>query len=101
VAYRGEDAPPSPFTAPPFAALAASVHAQLPGLPVVPAMSTGSTDGAVLRRAGVATYGILPFPLSEDDEGRMHAADERLPLDALAFGLRFVHDAALRIARGD
>jgi acetylornithine deacetylase/succinyl-diaminopimelate desuccinylase-like protein len=64
-------------------------------------MSTGSTDGAVLRRAGVATYGILPFPLSEDDEGRMHAADERLPLDALAFGLRFVHDAALRIARGD
>jgi acetylornithine deacetylase/succinyl-diaminopimelate desuccinylase-like protein len=32
-----------------------------PGVPVIPVMSTGATDGLYLRNAGIPTYGIPPF----------------------------------------
>ena len=36
-------------------------------------MSTGATDGAVLRAAGIPTYGILPMPLPMEDEPHLEA----------------------------
>jgi carboxypeptidase PM20D1 len=98
VAHRGEDAPASPADGAPYQALAASLAALQPDLAVVPYLSTGATDNARLRRAGVATYGILPFPLAAEDERRMHGHDERVSLDALAFGLRTVFGAVARLA---
>jgi len=62
-----------------------------PGAPVVPYMSTGATDSAFLRARSVQAYGLLPFPLSEEDAARMHGVDERIPLDAFRQGIEFLY----------
>jgi acetylornithine deacetylase/succinyl-diaminopimelate desuccinylase-like protein len=71
-----------------------------PGAGVAPMMSTGATDSAQLRLHNVQAYGLLPFPLTETDVLRMHADDERLPLDSFRKGVeyyfRVVYDFAAR-----
>lgn len=100
VAKRGEDAPASDFATPMFEALAAAARELDPGLAVAPYLSTGGTDSARLRRLGMQAYGVLPFPLAQDDEGRMHGHDERIPLAALEFGTRLVYGAVRKVAAG-
>jgi acetylornithine deacetylase/succinyl-diaminopimelate desuccinylase-like protein len=62
-----------------------------PGLPVVPLMSTYFTDSAPLRMRNVQAYGVLPFPLSDDDLSRFHADNERIPLDSFQKGIEFLY----------
>ena len=81
-----------------FSAIRDSVSAIDPGILTVPYLSTGATESALLRQWGVPTYGLLPFPLDADDEGRMHGHDERVPLAALEFGSRLVLDILTRVA---
>lgn len=88
VESRGEEAPPSPDDTPMFAAIHDAIAEMAPGVPAVPFLSTGATDSAPLRRAGVKAYGILPFPLTEEDEGRMHGHDERVSVASLAFAVK-------------
>jgi len=57
------------------------------GAPVLPFMSTGATDSAQLRLHSVQAYGLRPFPLTEEDDRRVHGDDERLPLAAFAKGV--------------
>jgi acetylornithine deacetylase/succinyl-diaminopimelate desuccinylase-like protein len=83
----GVDAPASAPDAPEFRAIVDALQAAQPGLPVAPYLSTGATDSATLRHAGIACYGLLPFPLTQDDEDRMHGHDERVAIDALSFGV--------------
>jgi acetylornithine deacetylase/succinyl-diaminopimelate desuccinylase-like protein len=99
VRASGDDAPASPIDAPMFRAIAESVAELLPGVVTVPYLSTGATDSATMRLAGIACYGLLPFPLTQDDEDRMHGHDERLPLDALLTGVRLVHAIVTRMTR--
>jgi acetylornithine deacetylase/succinyl-diaminopimelate desuccinylase-like protein len=99
VTQRGEGAPASDPGSAMFAAISAAAHELDPKIPVVPYLSTGVTDSARLRRLGVQAYGILPFPMVQSDEERMHGNDERVPLESLYFGLRLVFGAILRIAR--
>lgn len=96
--HRGDTAPATPFETPFAAAIADAARALDPAITVQPYLSAGATDGAVLRRHGVLTYGLLPFPLDAADEGRMHGADERVPVAALVFGVRLVHGAVCRLA---
>lgn len=97
VSASGDDAPASPIDAPMFRAIADSVTALDPRIITVPYLSTGATDSATLRKAGIACYGILPFPLTQDDEDRMHGHDERVPVDALGFGVQLVHGIVQRM----
>jgi acetylornithine deacetylase/succinyl-diaminopimelate desuccinylase-like protein len=99
VTHRGIDAPVSELDSPMFAAIAAAVADMAPNMVTVPYLSTGATDNARLRAAGIQAYGLLPFPLTEDDERRMHGHDERVPIESLVFGLRLVHSAILGVAR--
>jgi acetylornithine deacetylase/succinyl-diaminopimelate desuccinylase-like protein len=99
VRASGDDAPNSPIDAPMYQAIAESVRTLAPGVVTVPYLSTGATDSATVRLAGIACYGILPFPLTQDDEDRMHGHDERVPLDALHFGVRLVHAVVHRMTR--
>jgi acetylornithine deacetylase/succinyl-diaminopimelate desuccinylase-like protein len=99
VTHRGEEAPASDPHSAMFAAISAAAHELDPMIPVVPYLSTGVTDSARLRRLGVKAYGILPFPMRQSDEERMHGNDERVPLESLRFGLRLVFGAISRIAR--
>lgn len=98
VTQRGEEAPASDPGSAMFAAISAAAHELDPKMPVVPYLSTGVTDSARLRRLGVQAYGILPFPMLQSDEERMHGNDERVPLESLHFGLRLVFGAISRIA---
>lgn len=64
-----------------------------PGLPVVPTMSTGATDGKYLRIAGIPTYGISCMFFDMEDD-RSHGRDERVGVedfyDGVEFGYRFM-----------
>jgi acetylornithine deacetylase/succinyl-diaminopimelate desuccinylase-like protein len=99
VTTRGADAPASDFASPMFAAIRESAQALDPALAVVPYLSTGATDSAALRAWGMQAFGLLPFPMNQDDEDRMHGNDERLPLASLDFGTRMIYGAILRVAR--
>ncbi|CAN5806273.1 M20/M25/M40 family metallo-hydrolase [soil metagenome] len=94
----GTEAPVSSHETLMFSAIRDSVSAIDPGIITVPYLSTGATESALLRQWGVPTYGLLPFPLDADDEGRMHGHDERVPLAALEFGSRLVLDILTRVA---
>jgi acetylornithine deacetylase/succinyl-diaminopimelate desuccinylase-like protein len=96
---RGLDAPASSFASPMFTAIADTVRALAPTLVTVPYLSTGATDSAKLRAWGVQAYGLLPFPMDESDESRMHAADERVSLSSLGFGVELIFGVIWRVSR--
>jgi acetylornithine deacetylase/succinyl-diaminopimelate desuccinylase-like protein len=99
VSAHGHDAPPSDVRSPMFAAIAESIESLDPRTAVVPYLSTGATDSARLRRMGVKAYGLLPFPLDQGDEERMHAHDERVSVESLAYGVRLVYGVVGRMTR--
>jgi acetylornithine deacetylase/succinyl-diaminopimelate desuccinylase-like protein len=99
ITSHGQEAPASDPDSEMFRAIADACHELDPAIAVVPYLSTGVTDSARLRRLGVQAYGVLPFPMAEADERRMHAADERVPLKSLYFGTRLIFGAIERIAR--
>jgi acetylornithine deacetylase/succinyl-diaminopimelate desuccinylase-like protein len=67
------------------------------GIPI-PLLQIGVTDGRFFSRAGVQTYGFLPMRLPEGFQFAklIHAADERIPVDALEFGAEAVWRAVQR-----
>jgi acetylornithine deacetylase/succinyl-diaminopimelate desuccinylase-like protein len=99
ITHRGEEAPASDPDSEMFGALASAARELDPKIAVVPYLSTGVTDSARLRRLGVKAYGVLPFPMLQSDEERMHGNDERVPLKSLDFGTRLIYGAIERIAR--
>jgi acetylornithine deacetylase/succinyl-diaminopimelate desuccinylase-like protein len=94
---RGEDSPASDPNSAMFSAIVDETRELDPAIAVVPYLSTGVTDSARLRRLGVRAYGVLPFPMGEADEKRMHGADERVPLRSLHFGVRLIYGATSRV----
>ncbi|HXG71223.1 MAG TPA: M20/M25/M40 family metallo-hydrolase [Gemmatimonadaceae bacterium] len=98
VIEKGVEAPASNPQSAMFEAIEDATRAIDPAIAVVPYLSTGVTDSARLRRLGVQAYGVLPFPMHQADEERMHGHDERVPLDSLEFGTRLIYGAVLRVA---
>ena len=99
IASRGEDSPASDFHSPMFDAIRGSAQALDASLAVVPYLSTGATDSARLRIWGMQAFGLLPFPMNQNDEDRMHGNDERIPLTSLEFGTKMIYGAILRVAQ--
>jgi acetylornithine deacetylase/succinyl-diaminopimelate desuccinylase-like protein len=92
------DSPSVPFEGAVIEAVRAVAARLMPGTPIVPLLSTGATDSAQLRGAGVKAYGLLPFPLTTGDAARMHGNDERMPVESLATGLRFLYGVTAAVA---
>jgi acetylornithine deacetylase/succinyl-diaminopimelate desuccinylase-like protein len=90
--------PASPITSALFAAMEAAGKAMAPDTTVVPFMSTGGTDGALLRANGIPTYGILPLPLYEEDELRMHGDNERTPVASLGWATEYLFRTLATVA---
>jgi acetylornithine deacetylase/succinyl-diaminopimelate desuccinylase-like protein len=61
-----------------------------PGVPTVPVMSTGATDGLYLRNAGIPTYGVSGL-FSDVDDNRAHGKDERLGVREFYEGREFLY----------
>ncbi len=57
---------------------------------VVPMLLTGVTDGRFFKKLGIQTYGFAPMRLPPDFPFRqyIHAENERIPVEALRFGVR-------------
>jgi acetylornithine deacetylase/succinyl-diaminopimelate desuccinylase-like protein len=90
--------PVSSTKTPLFLAMESIGRAMAPDAAVVPMLSTGATDGAALRAAGIPTYGILPLPLDQEDELRMHADNERVPVSALGWGTEYLYRVLSSVA---
>src|ERR1051326_4266230 len=61
------------------------------GLPVVPVMDTGASDGKYLRIGGIPTYGV-PGVFEDVDDTRAHAKDERIGVKDFFDGLDFYYE---------
>jgi len=61
-----------------------------PGIPVIPSMSAGATDGSYLRNAGIPTYGHSGLA-SDVDDVRIHGRDERVGVQAFDDGLEYLY----------
>jgi acetylornithine deacetylase/succinyl-diaminopimelate desuccinylase-like protein len=65
-----------------------------PGVPVLPVLVTGATDGRFLRAGGIPTYGLTGLFVDVDDI-RAHGRDERL----LVRSFLEAHDFLTRVVR--
>jgi carboxypeptidase PM20D1 len=88
----GEAAPSSSLASDIYVTIKGVAAKQFPGAVVVPFMSTGATDSWPLRMRNVNAYGVFPFPLEDKDALRMHADDERIPLDSFHKGVEFLYN---------
>jgi acetylornithine deacetylase/succinyl-diaminopimelate desuccinylase-like protein len=62
-----------------------------PGVPSIPIMVMGATDGRSLRSAGIPTYGIQGFFMDRDDI-RFHGRDERMGVQSFYEGQQFLYE---------
>jgi acetylornithine deacetylase/succinyl-diaminopimelate desuccinylase-like protein len=87
----GLQSPPPPLTPrilDPVRAVAAKIW---PGVPLVPTMSTGATDGRFLNARSVPTYGLSG--MFHDAEGsHAHGLNERIRVVSLLNGRRFLYE---------
>ncbi len=87
---RGPSSPPPPLTPrvmAPFEKLAAQFW---PGLPVVPILQPGATDGEFLNATGIPTYGIEPI-FTGPDLGHIHGLNEYVGVSSLLQGRDFLY----------
>jgi acetylornithine deacetylase/succinyl-diaminopimelate desuccinylase-like protein len=75
------DSPESPPTPAILARLTPVIHSMWPGVPIVPTMATGFSDGRQTRNAGIPTYDVSGL-WSEMGENRAHGRDERIEVKA-------------------
>ncbi len=78
--------PPSPLTAGVMGPVEALAKKYWPGVPVVPEMSTGASDGLYTRNGGIPTYGVGAV-FDDINDSRAHGRDERV-------GVKEYHQAA-------
>jgi len=81
-----------------FDRLAGILREADPGGAPVPLLLSGVTDGRFFSRLGIQTYGFLPMRLAGDFNfaQTIHAADERIPVEAAAFGAEAIYEALQR-----
>ncbi|MFF8971146.1 M20/M25/M40 family metallo-hydrolase [Streptomyces sp. NPDC014995] len=89
----------APVDSPTFARMRAAVEEFAPEGHVVPYCMSGGTDAKQFSRLGITGYGFAPLRLPEgfDYQALFHGVDERVPVDALHFGVH-VLDRFLRTA---
>ena len=80
-------------------AMTTALLAEDPGAQVVPYLMSGGTDAKAWDRLGIRCFGFTPLrlPADLDFTALFHGVDERVPVDALAFGSR-VLDRLLDLA---
>lgn len=97
--HHRSEALQAPLDSPTYAKMRAAVEEFAPEGHVVPYSMTGGTDAKQFSRLGITGYGFTPLKLPEgyDYQAMFHGVDERVPVEALHFGVR-VLDRFLRTA---
>jgi acetylornithine deacetylase/succinyl-diaminopimelate desuccinylase-like protein len=70
-----------------------------PGVPVVPVMETGASDGKYTSEAGLPTYGINGIAIDISDV-RAHGKDERVRVDSYYHGVEFYYRYVKQLSGG-
>ena len=98
VTVRGkpEASPVSEMRPDVMAAITAAVHADYPGVMVVPYLESGGTDGKVYRAAGIPTFASSGL-FTKPSEMFAHGLNERLPVAAFYRGLDHIHRLAIEL----
>src|SRR5580692_3842539 len=87
---RGPSSPPPPLT-PEILRPVEKISAEMfPGIPVVPILQPGATDGQFLNAAGIPTYGIEPIFVGPD-LGHIHGLTEYVSVKSLLEGREFLY----------
>lgn len=89
-APSGGTIPPVPLRPDVMRPLETVTTAMWPGIPVIPSMAVGASDGKYTNAAGLPTYGISGIALDISDV-RAHGRDERLPIDSFYRGVEFYY----------
>ncbi len=79
-------------------AVGRATEALWPGVPVVPIMVMGATDGKALRIAGIPTYGVQGIFFDRDDI-RFHGRDERLRVQSFYEGQAFLYQVVKMLSK--
>jgi acetylornithine deacetylase/succinyl-diaminopimelate desuccinylase-like protein len=92
----------SPIGGPLWDAVEAFVRAEEPGAVVAPICTAGFTDSHWMRSAfGTVAYGFYPSRFDPEVAARLfHSADERVPVDDLELGVRYLRFVAQAICGG-
>lgn len=79
--FPATPSPPSPLNPKIVNPVTALAERMWPGIAVIPEMSTGASDGAFTRNAGIPTYTVSAIA-SDPNDMRAHGKDERIGVQA-------------------
>lgn len=97
VQREDSNSPASPLTPELLRVIEATSEEVFPGTPVVPTMSTGATDGAYFRAAGIPVYGVSGLFYSAPNA---HGMNEQIESEAFYQGLEFMYRLVRRLTTG-
>jgi acetylornithine deacetylase/succinyl-diaminopimelate desuccinylase-like protein len=92
--------PPSPLAAEVLGPIERITEELWPGVPVLPTMSTGATDGLFLRNAGIPVYGVSGL-FGDIDDNRAHGQNERILIKSYFEGQEFLYRLTKALSRAD
>lgn len=88
---RNESPPVPPLTPAIMGPLEKLSAKYFPGVPVIPVLQPGATDGAFFNVLGIPTYGIMPIFMGPD-LGHVHGLNEYVSVESLLIGRDFLHE---------
>ena len=88
---RNENPPVPPLTRAIMDPLEKLSAKYFPGVPIVPVLQSGGTDGAYFNSAGIPTYGIMPIFIGPD-LGNIHGLNEYVGVESLLIGRDFLYE---------
>ena len=91
---------PADIDSPVMKTIARISETMWPGVPVVPIMSTGATDGSRLRNAEIPIYGVSGI-FMEFGENRAHGRNERVPVKSFEEATEFLYRLVKALAAGE
>jgi acetylornithine deacetylase/succinyl-diaminopimelate desuccinylase-like protein len=87
---RGPAPPPPPLTPKVLAPFEKLTGQFWPGVPVLPVLQAGATDGEFTNAVGIPTYGMLPV-FGGPDLGNIHGLNEYVSVKSLLEGRDFLY----------
>ena len=88
---RGPASPPPPLSSKIMGPLEKLNAQYFPGVPVLPVLQAGATDGLYLNGVGIPTYGIEPL-FMKPDLGHIHGLNEYVSVQSLLDARAFLYD---------
>jgi len=92
--------PASPLTEEMLGAIESITEDLWPGVPVIPTMSTGATDGLYLRIAGIPVYGVSGL-FGDIEDNRAHGQNERIRIESFFEGQEFLYRLTKTLSHAD